>query len=99
MSAKSDRDTEFTQYVQGVHESQKSYRRYVLGQLATARTRLKLMINEIDAIRVALESGAIDDDRALGDLAQCGGLWFLQPAPIEACTIEQASNTEQQNGF
>lgn len=82
---KADRQ-EFSAFVRGDHETQKSFRRYVLGQLGTVRARMRLMILEIDSIRQAVESGAIDCDRALGDLAQLGGLAFLQPAeppPVE----------------
>jgi len=73
-----------------------SYRRYCLAQLKTARTRMQLMICEIDSIRQALLDRAIEPDRALGDLAQIGALWFLQPGEPP---FEETDNTERQNGF
>jgi hypothetical protein len=78
MTAK-QRDDEFAQYVKGQHESQRSYRRYVLSQLTDAQTNMRRMITMVDEIKIALRSGAIDDHTALADLAQLGALWFLQP--------------------
>jgi hypothetical protein len=68
---------EFAAYVRGDHPDVKSYQRYVLAQLRCARLRARLLMNEIDAIGVALASGAIDAEAALDDLAGVQALDFL----------------------
>lgn len=94
MTTNGDDRREFAAMVRG-----DSYRRYVLAQLLTMRKRLLLMANEVDSIRQALFDHAIDPDRALGDLAQLGSLWFLQPTPLAPFDAADDTDTEKQNGF
>lgn len=72
-------DREFSAYVRGDHPAQKSFGRYVLAQLRCARRRAQLLVMEIDAIGMALSSGAIDAETALEDLASAQALDFLLP--------------------
>jgi hypothetical protein len=67
------------------------YKAYVLGQLRCAVKRAELLANEIRAIGVALNQGAIDPDTALRDLHDARCMGFLvesEPLPLERRIIE-----------
>lgn len=63
-------------------------REYVLRELRVARTRARLLINEIDAIGVALKWRMIDPAEAIEWLALANGLEFLKANDPPATSME-----------
>jgi hypothetical protein len=59
-------------------EREAAYQGFILAKLRVARARIKLLINEIDTIGIALKSGAITPDEALVALYQAGSMNFLR---------------------
>lgn len=68
---------EFASCVRGDHPDEQSFRRYVLAELRCARLRALLSANEIAAIVLALEIGAIDGETAMERMAEAQTLGFL----------------------
>jgi hypothetical protein len=51
---------------------------YLLFNLRCARLRARIMVNEIEAMGVALKAGFIDIDNALEHLAEIGALRLIE---------------------
>jgi hypothetical protein len=77
-------------------ERNAAFEKYVLGQLRCARSRIKLLLNEIDVIGMGLRSGAISPDEAIYALHEAGTLNFLWPMPPPL--IEEPTLTNEGNG-
>ena len=74
-------------------ERNAAFEKYVLAQLRCARARIKLLINEIDTIGLALKSGAIGPDEAIYALHEAGTLNFLWPMPPPIRSDEEITTT------
>ena len=85
-------------------EREAAYQRFILAKLRVARARIKLLINEIDIIGIALKSGAIMPDEALVALYQAGSMSFLRKEDLDEATItngvgaDRASPSDQRIG-
>ena len=65
-------------------EQNAAFENFVLAQLRIARAKARLLVNEIDAIGIALRDHAITPDQALGALYAARSLAFLHTEPMRA---------------
>ena len=84
-------------------EREAAYQRFILAKLRIARVRIKLLINEIDVIGIALKSGAIMPDEAVVALYQAESMSFLREDLDEATITngvgaDRASPSDQRIG-
>jgi hypothetical protein len=75
-------------------ERNAAFEKYVLGQLRCARSRIKLLLNEIDVIGMGLRSGAIGPEEAIYALHEAGTLNFLWPVPPPVRSDEEINPKE-----
>ena len=80
----------------GFNRDEVAFKRYVLSQLRFARTRIKLLITEVETIGITLKAGGIGPYEALIALHEAGGMNFLWPMPPPL--IEEPTLTNEGNG-
>ena len=64
-----------------LNRNEAAFRQYVLSQLRCARSRIRLLVTEVETIGVALKAGGIGPYEALVALHEAGGMNFLWPMP------------------
>ena len=83
VNKKSEMKKEFQNMVAGIHPDQVRFREYMLAELRCARTRAKMLVNEIETIGVALKGEVIDSETAIQWLKDANALKFLIERPKE----------------
>lgn len=74
------------EFAAALNEADESFRRYVVEQINLARLRIRLHLNHIEQISVALKGGMIAPDTALEWLTGTGMLDYVEPPAPVCCS-------------